>query len=321
MVSLIMQAVLPMSHRKAALKRCNHALDQFASVDASGWEQSFVHKGPNVDVFYASGRQHVNYMAVKLKTSNRQDLISRHLLQRWLNPQEHDVVEVHCSIKPASMDHFILALVQQDLAVSLKQERYDLKTFTRACNRGQLPATLIALGDGAMQAGVLDRLLTEPVLHGLTSFEGALEYVILTDQPDEEPKLDDFPADTNLTVDSVYPERRLIVRARITSAQAVETITRTAIELALFLVDFVSGMQVASDVRMKSIKQRQVEVDRLQKEKLKKLQEDAQRLKVEREKEMRDKLDQLPREQRRKLEERELKKKQKRRSQVKLMKI
>ncbi|KAG5917061.1 hypothetical protein E4U42_007394 [Claviceps africana] len=179
---------------------------------------------------YASGRQNVAFLDVKLTMTRRFNPILRLVetaaslvsdmfgspqdtMEAFLYPfdgKENLTVpalpgadEVRAKDTKSTYDAFVWAIVHKDSMRRLREDRYDV-TLTATKENPKLPPWLVVMSESAE---VTDMLLTPELIDAVRRAGDDFEYLIISDQPIEKPaKLDD-----------TTPRKRLFLKYRLPS--------------------------------------------------------------------------------------------------------
>ncbi|KAI1409537.1 DUF1682-domain-containing protein [Hypoxylon sp. FL1857] len=180
---------------------------------------------------YATGRQNVAFMDVKLSLKKRFNPVmtfletalsfffdsfgapedSAELVLYPFDGKEAQIVpampgatELRSKDSKSSFDGFVWAIVNKDKMKQLREERYDLSiTFTK--DNKKLPVWATVMSESAE---VTETLLTNELASAIEKAGDLLDYIIITDQPVDKPK----------KMDETIPRKRLYLRYRLPSS-------------------------------------------------------------------------------------------------------
>ena len=157
---------------------------------------------------YATGRQNVAFMDIKLKLFKRYNpmtLLVEFILsflfdsaqppaermeataytfdgkERDLVPKAKDGPEVRGT--QSSYDNFVFALVNKDLMRSLREDRYDI-SLTSTKDNEKLPSWVTTMSEAAE---ITQHMITPDVVKAIEKAGDTFEYLIVTDQPLDKP--------------------------------------------------------------------------------------------------------------------------------------
>ncbi|KAF2454043.1 hypothetical protein BDY21DRAFT_111035 [Lineolata rhizophorae] len=176
-------------------------------------------KGPNEFTTYATGRQNVAFVDVKLTLAKRYNPFMRYMeaamgfifeslpvvVERMeatayafdgreaklvpTPPGSEDAAERRKGLPSSALDGFVWAVVHKDLMKQLRDDRYDL-SLTSTKDHPKLPAWASVMTEGGE---ITDAMLTPELISAIESAGEALEAYIISDQPLDKPqKLDDL---------------------------------------------------------------------------------------------------------------------------------
>ena len=159
-------------------------------------------------ITYATGRQNVAFMDIKLKLFKRYNpitLLVEYVFsflfdsaqppterleataytfdgkEKELVPKAKDGQEVKGT--QSSYDNFVFALVNKDLMRSLREDRYDI-SLTSTKDNEKLPAWVTTMSEAAE---VTQNMITPDLVKAIEKAGDAFEYLIVTDQPLDKP--------------------------------------------------------------------------------------------------------------------------------------
>ncbi|KAI0103102.1 DUF1682-domain-containing protein [Hypoxylon sp. NC0597] len=180
---------------------------------------------------YATGRQNVAFMDVKLSLKKRfnpimtfvetalsfffdsfaapEDSVEFVLYpfdgkEAQIVPALPGATELRSKDSKSSFDGFVWAIVNKDKMKQLREERYDLSiTFTKDNNKLPIWATVMS-----ESAEVTETLLTNELASAIKKAGDLLDYIIISDQPVDKPT----------KMDETIPRKRLYLRYRLPSS-------------------------------------------------------------------------------------------------------
>ncbi|XP_059155689.1 PAT complex subunit CCDC47-like [Physella acuta] len=208
----------------------------------------------NVYALWCSGRSCVEGMLVEIKLLKRQDLIN--LLLRIFKPASDQVI-VRVDIDAGKMENcnFVFCVAQKRSAAKLHKDMNDLSQFTekKSTEKYNIPSSyqlLSEIGEGT--AAILDK----KVCQLLTTYEGVIEYIHVSDQYSGA-KLQDDSQTTKM------PETKpcLIFCFTVpgkgsTRASDMENL-KPLMQLVFYCTDKVTRLQLSKEARVKAEKNRQ----------------------------------------------------------------
>ncbi|KAI0191127.1 hypothetical protein EV127DRAFT_69086 [Xylaria flabelliformis] len=183
---------------------------------------------------YATGRQNVAFMDVKLSLMKRfnpmvlyPDFIIGFLFDSYPMPEDSLGATIYpfdgkeAQIVPSvpgaaerskdsksTYDGFVWAVVNKNQMKQLRDERYDVSiTFTK--DHPKLPIWTTVMGESAE---ITSALLTDELVDAINKAGDLFDYLIITDQPVEKPK----------TLDEAVPRKRIFLRYRLPSSNNYE---------------------------------------------------------------------------------------------------
>lgn len=200
--------------------------------------------------------------------------------------------------KSSAFDGFVWAIVNKERMKGIRDERYDL-SITSTKDHAKLPSWLAIMTESAE---VTEAMLTPELIKAAQAAGENLDYLIISDQPTEKPR----------TLDETIPRKRIFLKYRLPSnndytnlVPIFQYFTRVAdvlVQTAHFRPEVNRKLRLVRDEHIKLIKKEaedeKAEELRLEKERLKKAKRDAELnaldakaqkkyLEKEREKEMR----------------------------------
>ncbi|KAI1426718.1 hypothetical protein F5Y12DRAFT_783757 [Xylaria sp. FL1777] len=186
---------------------------------------------------YATGRQNVAFMDVKLSLMKRfnplvlfPEFIISFLFDSYPTPEdslgatiypfdgrEAQIVpgipggaELRSKDAKSAYDGFVWAIVNKNQMKELRDERYDVSiTFTK--DHSKLPIWTTVMSESAE---VTSALLTDELVEAVKKAGDLFDYLIITDQPVEKPK----------TLDEASPRKRIFLRYRLPSSNNYESL-------------------------------------------------------------------------------------------------
>ncbi|KAI1743563.1 hypothetical protein F4680DRAFT_348309 [Xylaria scruposa] len=183
---------------------------------------------------YATGRQNVAFMDVKLSLMKRfnpmvlyPDFIIGFLVDSYPMPEDSMGATIYpfdgkeAQIVPSvpgaaernkdsksTYDGFVWAVVNKNQMKQLRDERYDVSiTFTK--DHPKLPIWTTVMSESAE---ITSTLLTDELVDAINKAGDLFDYLIVTDQPVEKPK----------TLDEAIPRKRIFLRYRLPSSNNYE---------------------------------------------------------------------------------------------------
>ncbi|KAI0506780.1 hypothetical protein F5B22DRAFT_622638 [Xylaria bambusicola] len=186
---------------------------------------------------YATGRQNVAFMDVKLSLMKRfnplvlfPEFLIGFLWESYPAPEDSvgatiypfdgreaqivpgvpGTTELRSKDSKSSYDGFVWAVVNKNKMKELREERYDVSiTFTKDHPKLPLWATVMS-----ESAEVTSALLTDELVDAVNKAGDLLDYIIITDQPVEKPK----------TLEETVPRKRIFLRYRLPSSNNYENL-------------------------------------------------------------------------------------------------
>ncbi|KAI0200724.1 hypothetical protein F4808DRAFT_149990 [Astrocystis sublimbata] len=186
---------------------------------------------------YATGRQNVAFMDVKLSLMKRfnplmllPDFIIGFLVDSYPTPEdalgatiypfdgrEAQIVpsapgaaEVRSKDAKSTYDAFVWAVVNKSQMKQLRDERYDVSiTFTK--DHPKLPIWTTVMSESAE---ITSALLTDELVDAINKAGDLFDYLIITDQPIEKPA----------TLDEAVPRKRIFIRYHLPSSNDYESL-------------------------------------------------------------------------------------------------
>lgn len=159
-------------------------------------------------VTYATGRQNVAFMDIKIKLFKRYNpvtLLVEYVLSFLFDSAQPPAEKVEATAytfdgkekdlvpKPkdgpevkgthSSYDSFVFALVNKDLMRSLREDRYDI-SLTSTKDNEKLPAWVTSMSEAAE---ITQYMITPELVKAIEKAGDAFEYLIVTDQPLDKP--------------------------------------------------------------------------------------------------------------------------------------
>lgn len=234
-------------------------------------------------IFYASGRLNCNFVYGHIQLFPRHDLFR--MLYSLYEPAD-DVVELSFEL-PEDTPNVVFGIIPRRSANKMRKERFDVNTFTKQLNDPFLPEGFVLLTE---HGDVSKSFSSEPIMRKLAEVKDTFEGFVLSDQPRSRPE--SLPKESHKVLTFKYrlgcPEQHLALNC-----------------LALFLVDYISTLEVRPDVRNKLARNREEAFLELRKAEQERRQEEVERrLQEKRRKELEARAQLSPAAQR-KLEEKE----------------
>ncbi|TGJ80679.1 hypothetical protein E0Z10_g8090 [Xylaria hypoxylon] len=180
---------------------------------------------------YATGRQNVAFMDVKLSLMKRfnplvlfPEFIIGFLFESYPTPEDSlgatiypfdgreaqivpgipGAAELRSKDSKSGFDGFVWAIVNKSQMKELRDERYDVSiTFTK--DHPKLPIWATVMSESAE---ITSALLTDELAEAINKAGDLFDYLIITDQPLEKPK----------TLDEAAPRKRIFLRYRLPSS-------------------------------------------------------------------------------------------------------
>ncbi|KAI1365222.1 hypothetical protein F5Y08DRAFT_328205 [Xylaria arbuscula] len=186
---------------------------------------------------YATGRQNVAFMDVKLSLMKRfnplvlfPEFVIGFLFETYPMPEDSvgatiypfdgreaqivpgvpGATELRSKDSKSSYDNFVWAIVNKNKMKELREERYDVSiTFTK--DHPKLPNWVTVMSESAE---VTSALLTDELVEAVNKAGDLFDYIIVTDQPVDKPK----------TLDEAVPRKRIFLRYRLPSSNDYENL-------------------------------------------------------------------------------------------------
>ncbi|KAJ2986470.1 hypothetical protein NUW58_g5012 [Xylaria curta] len=186
---------------------------------------------------YATGRQNVAFMDVKLSLMKRfnpmilfPDFIISFLFDSYPTPEDSlgatiypfdgkeaqivpgvpGAAELRSKDSKSTYDGFVWAVVNKNHMKQLREDRYDVSiTFTK--DHPKLPVWTTVMSESAE---ITSALLTDELIDAINKAGDQFDYLIVTDQPVEKPK----------TLDEAVPRKRIFLRYRLPSSNSYENL-------------------------------------------------------------------------------------------------
>ncbi|RWA08145.1 hypothetical protein EKO27_g6964 [Xylaria grammica] len=186
---------------------------------------------------YATGRQNVAFMDVKLSLMKRfnplvlfPEFLIGFLFESYPAPEDSlgatiypfdgkeaqivpgvpGAAELRSKDSKSGYDGFVWALVNKNQMKELRDERYDVSiTFTK--DHPKLPIWTTVMSESAE---ITSALLTDELVEAVNKAGDLFDYLIITDQPVEKPK----------TLDETIPRKRIFLRYRLPSSDNYENL-------------------------------------------------------------------------------------------------
>ncbi|KAI1351673.1 hypothetical protein F5Y01DRAFT_282288 [Xylaria sp. FL0043] len=186
---------------------------------------------------YATGRQNVAFMDVKLSLMKRfnplvlfPEFIISFFFDSFPTPEDSmgatiypfdgreaqivpgvpGATELRSKDSKSSYDSFVWAVVNKNQMKQLREERYDVSiTFTK--DHPKLPIWTTVMSESAE---ITSALLTDELVEAVNKAGDLFDYLIITDQPVEKPK----------TVEEATPRKRIFLRYRLPSSNNYESL-------------------------------------------------------------------------------------------------
>ncbi|KAI1125022.1 hypothetical protein F5Y10DRAFT_279807 [Nemania abortiva] len=180
---------------------------------------------------YATGRQNVAFMDVKLSLMKRfnpmvlfPDFIISFLFESYPMPEDSmgatiypfdgkeaqivpgipGAAELRSKDSKSTYDGFVWAIVNKNQMKQLREDRYDVSiTFTK--DHPKLPVWTTVMSESAE---ITSALLTDELVEAIKKAGDLFDYLIITDQPVEKPT----------TLDEAVPRKRIFLRYRLPSS-------------------------------------------------------------------------------------------------------
>ncbi|KAI2637480.1 DUF1682 domain protein [Xylaria nigripes] len=252
---------------------------------------------------YATGRQNVAFMDVKLALKKRfnpmmlfMEYIAGFVFDSFSMPEdflgatiypfdgkESQVVpgipgaaEVASKDPKSTYDGFVWAIVNKTKMKALREERYDVSiTFTK--DHPKLPVWTTVMSESAE---ITQALLTDELVDSIKKAGDLLDYLIITDQPIEKPK----------TLDEAVPRKRVFLRYRLPSDNNYENLLPLfsyfirlpdiLVSVAHFRVEVLRKVKSIRDENIKQIQklaeEEKAEERALERDKIRKAKRDAE---------------------------------------------
>ncbi|KAI2636304.1 DUF1682-domain-containing protein [Hypomontagnella submonticulosa] len=187
---------------------------------------------------YATGRQNVAFMDVKLSLKKRFNPLMTFVEtamgffmdsfgtpEDWVEaviypfdgkeaqivPAMPGAAELRSKDSKSSFDGFVWAIVNKDKMKQLREDRYDISiTFTK--DNSKLPIWTTVMSESAE---VTETLLTNELAAAIKKAGDLFDYIIISDQPVDKPK----------TLDETVPRKRLYLKYRLPSSNNYDDLT------------------------------------------------------------------------------------------------
>ncbi|KAI0243961.1 hypothetical protein L0F63_005041 [Massospora cicadina] len=172
-----------------------------------------------------------------------------------------DIVEMSFEL-PEDTPGVVFGIVPRRSANKMRKERFDVNTFTKQINDPLLPEGLVFLTE---HGDISKSFSSESIMTKLAEVKDSFEGFIVSDQPRLRPE--------TLTKES---RKVLTLKYRLSRPEFYLSLN----QLALFLVDHISTLDLRSDVQLHKAEQerRQEEIERRLQEKRRKELEERSRL-------------------------------------------
>ncbi|KAI0911475.1 hypothetical protein F4824DRAFT_7972 [Ustulina deusta] len=186
---------------------------------------------------YATGRQNVAFMDVKLSLMKRfnplvlfPEFIISFFFESFPTPEDSlgatiypfdgreaqivpgipGAAELRSKDSKSTYDGFVWAIVNKNQMKELREERYDVSiTFTK--DHPKLPIWTTVMSESAE---ITSALLTDELVEAVKKAGDLFNYLIITDQPSEKPK----------TLDEAAPRKRIFLRYQLPSSNNYESL-------------------------------------------------------------------------------------------------
>ncbi|KAJ9084527.1 hypothetical protein DSO57_1023515 [Entomophthora muscae] len=250
-------------------------------------------------IFYASGRVNCKYMYGHVQLFPRQDLFR--MLYSLYEPVD-DIVEMNFEL-PEDTPGTVFGIVPRRSANKLRKERFDVNTFTKQSTDSLLPEGFVFLTE---HGDVTKSIIVDSLASRLAAVKETFEGFVISDQPRSRP--DALTKETH---------KVLTIKYRLSNPDLLLPLN----QLALFLVDHISKLDLRPDVRNKLMRNREDAFSELHKAEQERRQEEVeQRLQEKRRKELEERSQLSPAAQR-KLEEKETRRANKKKAAKMTMKV
>ncbi|KAI9263331.1 hypothetical protein BDA99DRAFT_509970 [Phascolomyces articulosus] len=273
---------------------------QFAMIGNKADKTVLFKDGPNDYQLYVTGRRNVQFGHWWINLKPRSDILGwvvslvASLVGYGETPA--DQLTIDMTLDKDLNKAFVFAILPKDKAQSIRDNRYDLKQFTRLADSPQLPSNLTVYTEVQKLA---DQILSSKVSE-LISQSPDFKSLIITSQTDYEPEK--YKGDQELTFH---------LTANLSDR-------REMVELACLLPDIINDLHLTTDIKNKLKKNREELEKKAAKALAEERAEELARKKAEAKKAEADKVKSMTPAEQRKWEEkeriRELKKSQKKRT-------
>lgn len=196
---------------ESADKSGDELLDALTTSNESDPDKLLKEKSLFEFATYATGRQNVAFVDVKLTLIKRFnpfvtiiETVMSFFIESVAAPQESveailypfdgtealtvpklpGAAEIRAKDSKSAFDGFVWAIVHKDRMKEVREERYDISiTFTK--DHAKLPAWLTVMSESAE---ITEALLTPELIKAAEDAGDLLDYLIVTDQPQDKPK-------------------------------------------------------------------------------------------------------------------------------------
>ena len=231
--------------------------------------------------YYASGRDNLKYMFMRMITKRRQDVITGGLLTLLWPDTDKVVFEI--PIDSEIPLEFIIC--RKDQVKKILQEMSGINKFVSSLNSDKIKSTNYAVL--AESKEIVDIVISSKIADGLIKNEKYFDFLHITDQ-------------------KVYSQYSLVLKAEVLFGDKPREYRNSAkcVELILDIVDYVaSSIKFPERILELTKSNRSEDIKKREKEDRERREHDIQQKKEEKEKELREKLKQMDPEERRKMEE------------------
>jgi hypothetical protein len=102
---------------------------EFAEIGSKG--KKLIYDGPKDYIFYATGREHVQFLYGFLTLKPRHDLIGQ-LFEYLFGPVSYDKVTMEVTMNPSETDSIVFGILPKSSASKMTKERWDLDQFAKS---------------------------------------------------------------------------------------------------------------------------------------------------------------------------------------------
>ncbi|GAA5825412.1 hypothetical protein JCM11251_006972 [Rhodosporidiobolus azoricus] len=234
---------------------------EFAGVGLGG-DKLYVGDGGDEFVSYATGRRGVDFVWTKVRTGAYDVLAKLYNLIRGFADQSYDAGtdKITIDFKLAAPSgtpgaKFCFALVRREILKRIRDDRWDLRTFTTTSEFPALSPQFIALTESGDVTNAMLKDTDTALLDALKEGSEGAEYfesLVVSDMPAEEPDADKPTLPTD--------EFHLLLTLRLPPASDAAA-TKTWVELACNIADVINGKQkLVPEAAVGKLKKRRADV-------------------------------------------------------------